>query len=223
MSLVDLADVMLYTKAPAEDNAFMALLQQGVEEAFKGLVGWRIEAQTGITEYYSGYWTERIALRQIPVNSITSVNVDNQGYWGQNQPGVKSFLPATALVAGQDYALKMDGDGGVSKSGELIRLTSVWPGLIMSRRGDLSNQRVEGQGNIQVVYSCGYDPIPNDIKQAIYEACKELRISRFAAGRIGSEGLAEYSYSILNITPYDLLRIGTMQQIVMRYRRLRLQ
>lgn len=223
MPLTHLGDLKAYLGVTdTSEDTYLQILQVGTEEAFKGLVGYAIEQNT-YTEYLDGNWTSKIALRQNPVSNVASVNIDNNGYYGSNANG---FGASTLLVAGQDYYLQNDRSEGGSLSGILVRIANVWPGMMQKLRGDLTASKVFGQGNIKVVYTAGYKIIPADVQQAIFEACKELRFRRKRMGPINSEHLGEYGYTAA-LMPIDyrmaLLRVGSMEQIVARYRRLRLQ
>lgn len=225
MQLVTISDVKKYLNITSTtEDQYLTILTAGVDAAFRRLVGWQVERLT-YTDYYDGNWTTKIALNEVPVVSITSVYMDTNGYDGQgnNSP----FAAATLLTEGVDYYLQLDRDsptmGTYSQSGLLVRCNGVWPGLWSRAWGDLATRKTMGQGNIKVTYVAGYKPVPDDIRLALCEACKMLRASRFAPGPISSEGLGEYNYSTSNyVLPQDLLRVGTMQSVVMTYRRLRL-
>lgn len=221
MALISLESLKTYLKVlnDAEDQ-YLEELKVGVEEAFRGLIGWRVEQNT-YTEYYNGNWTINLPLRQVPVGSVTSVYLDPNGYGGQ---GTGAFPSSSLQTSGVDYYLELDRSQGGSQSGLLVRIAGVWPGILYKRRGDLTAQKLPGQGNVKVTYVAGYKPIPDDIQLALWEACKELRLARFMAGPYQGESLQDYSYSVMQpVLPATLLKIGRMEQIVMRYRRLRLQ
>ena len=222
MALITIGDLKLYLSitTTSEDN-YLMLLRTGTEAAFKRMVGWEIEA-TDYTEYYDGNWTPYIALRQPPVNSIASVYLDPNGYGGQ---GSGAFPSTTLLVSGTDYYFQKDGpNGSYSASGLLVKIGSIWPGTFQRMRGELAAKRVRGQGNIKVAYNGGYNPVPADVKQAIFEACKQLRAARKLPGIPGAEGLSEYNYSILapGQLEMEMLKIGSMAQIVATYRKLKI-
>jgi hypothetical protein len=215
MALTTTTDVATYCGVTGTTELpHLDMLRKGVEEAFKGLVGWRIEAAT-YTEFLNGTGTPDLFPRETPVVSITSVNVDQS----------RTFAAATLLTANTDYYLQMDGpNGAYSKSGRIVRMNSSWPKLFWVGRGNMTPLATPGQGNVKVVYAGGYTTIPDDMKLAIYEACKLLRMQRTTVGPIQSEGLGEYNYSAIDLTRLSqpFLRPG-LEQTVIRYRRLRLQ
>lgn len=219
--LTQLGDLKAYLNVSGStEDTYLGILQTGVEEAFKGLCDFRIELNQ-YTEYYDGNNSTKLPLRQVPVVSVSSVNVDPQGYYGQNANG---FGSTTLLVAGQDYYVQYDNFDGTSMSGILVRIGTVWPGGIQRKVSTLTAARTFGQGNIKVSYSAGYKVVPADVQQAIFEACKELRFRRKQFGPITSEHLGEYGYAS-SLLPIDyrmaLMRVGSMEQIVARYRRFR--
>lgn len=221
--LTQFGDLKAYLNvSTTTEDTYLAILQTGVEEAFKGLCDFRIE-QNNYTEYYDGNNTTKIPLRQVPVISVASVYLDSQGYYGQ---GANAFPSTTLLTAGTDYYVQYDGFDGTSMSGILVRINTIWPGMFQRKGGDLTASRVFGQGNIKVTYSAGYKIIPADVQQAIFEACKELRFRRRQYGPITGESLAEYSYTAA-LLPIDyrlaLMKVGTMEQIIARYRKFRIQ
>lgn len=226
--LVTTSEVSDYCNAAATEDSYLDGVRAGVEEAFKGLVGWRIEAAV-YTDFLNGNGEQRVHVRQVPVFQITGtyqgvelgVWLDPVGYAGQGT----GFAATTKLTAGTEYYLDIDRYGAVSQSGALVKIATTWPGGLMNRRGQLTAQRIQGVGNIKAVYAAGYTAIPDDIKLAIKEACKVIRMTRTGVGPIQSEGLGEYNYSALDMTRFrePFLRPGTLEQIVARYRRLRLQ
>lgn len=216
--LVTTADLKTYLGiTTTTEDAYLDIVRAGAEEAFKGLVGWRIESAT-YTEYLNGTGSPIISVRQVPVNSLTSVNVDSN----------RAFDSTTALTIGDTATaqcyLQQDRPGGGSMSGIIVRRNAVWPRGLWLERGNLTPLSMPGQGNVKVVYSGGYTSIPDDIKLAIYEACKLLRMQRTTVGPVQGESLGEYSYSSADLMKLQAPFLQpSLNQIVVRYRRLRLQ
>lgn len=220
MALVTLSGLKDYLgiETTTEDGFLNAVIP-GVEAALKRLIGFEIEAQNSLTEYYAGNNSNFLRLRETPVRSVTSVFVDPSGAWGQYAGG---FAASTQLTAGLDYYLRMDGPLGLtSASGTLVRLGNrVWPGKVVNEVGLLTNYKVAGEGNIKVVYNSGFETIPADIVLAVYQICAQIRLARQTGMNIQSESFEDYSYS-LGTPDTDLMKIGTVSQVVATYRRMK--
>lgn len=76
------------------------------------------------THFLKGSGTQRLALPERPVQSVTAVYYDEKGYWG-DAPG--AFGADKLLVEGVDYALERDQSDGSSQSGVIYRINGVWP------------------------------------------------------------------------------------------------
>ena len=76
-------------------------------------------------------------LNNVPVRSITSVNEDAEGFFGQV---AGSFAASTLLTSGTDYYLALQ-ESGISWSGALWRRAANWPVQL---------------GSIKVVYVAGF-------------------------------------------------------------------
>jgi len=98
-------------------DAVIDVLIPQADAIIKGYLGREIEQAT-YTEYYSGSGDQVIVLNQTPVQSITSVNEDRDGFYGD---GTDAFPASSLLVQGADYVLRKDDatNTEVSKSGIL--------------------------------------------------------------------------------------------------------
>lgn len=175
------------------DDVIDLLIPQA-EEMIKGYLQREIE-QTTYTEYYGGTGDQVLVLNQVPVQSITSVHEDRDGYYGD---GTDAFPASTALVEGTDFVLKKDDatNTEVSKSGILYRIGKAWPRPRMTTRGQLSNSPGYGMGNIKVVYVAGWATVPSDIAFAANKLVVSMLETRGKSGRLVSESIEDYSYNL---------------------------
>ena len=147
------------------------------------------------------------------VASITNVWVDQDGAWGQ---GDDAFASDTLLVAGTDYALRIDGPFG-STSGKLVRLGGrPWPGVIQRPGHRLVANLAEGRGNIKVTYVGGYATIPADLVMLANQLVG-LVAKRLDGQQIQSERLDEHSYTLASSKEAKDTIVGA-NDILRRYR-----
>lgn len=167
---------------------------------------------------------------QAGMNAVNQpvVYFDPCGYWGQ-APQTQNggpFAPGTIQVAGVNFAVQLNERGRVSKSGLLTRLGGVgggyyfggWPQNI--GRNKLASWRKPcwqaGQGNIKVLYSAGYEVVPDDLSAACTSLVANLVRNQPKGAELSSEGLGAYSYSIL--TGSQDPEIGSVREVLTRYR-----
>ena len=110
---------------------------------------------------------ERLQLPEWPVRSITSINVDRDGRFGQLSGG---FPSSSALTAAEDFYEPLDATG-LNRRGEVIRVNSEW---------------YADPGSIKVIYTAGWsaaelagnvtDPTldASDIKLAVLKTISEI-------------------------------------------------
>lgn len=149
-----------------------------------------------VTEYYSGDGTDRLMLRQRPVQSVGSVYVDEDGYFGE---GSDPFPASTLLTAGSDYCLLRDTTSAEveqSKAGILLRLGGVWPDITRHARGLLSGERAAGRGNIKVTSTVGWANIPEPTQMAVHMLVGLMRSTQGLGGQIRSLSLDYFSYTL---------------------------
>ncbi len=195
-----------------------------IEQSIKDWLKWDVEAVANFTEYHDGTGFIDVQLRKPFVSSVATVNVDQNGAYGQ---GPNAFAAATLLTAGRDYALVYDdgSTGNPGKSGLLRRLNypSVWwwpsDWFIGGRAGGLSYSAPPwwpvGLGNIKVTYSYGFAVIPSSIKGAVCDGVAILANSSKYGGALTSENLGAHSVSMdLNRSP----EFSTVRQLLSRYR-----
>ncbi len=193
MALTTRAIVKARLGIASTDTSQDALIDTLVEEAdsaVKEHIGLNIEQGT-YTEYYKGNGTRALVLRERPVQSITSIHVDNDGYFGF---GSSPFATADLLTAGTDYALDYVSSGEYSKSGIVYRVGTVWPSVSVDV-GLLSPQQAKALGNIKVVYVAGFATVPKVYQEmATKYTCWKFKTDG-SAGLLSSESISDTSYS----------------------------
>lgn len=163
------------------------------------------------TEYYTGNNQYRLALRQVPVVNITSLWVDNAGYYGDP---ASAFGSSTLLTPGVDYTLDRQKDAEPSLTGIVFRLGTVWP--IQQRVGMYSRLTADihpAFGNIKVIYDAGYATIPADLAYACMLLVSQMRRTYATGGfNLESERIGDYSYKLaLNMLHQnDLASVNTI-------------
>lgn len=170
------------------------------------------------TEYLDGSGWSDLILKHRPVNSIASVQLDANGYYGE---APDAFPAETTLTAGVDYVLPKAGHLH-SRSGLLKRIggsSFASGGVSGGRRMGLRPARrgpiwPHGTGNIKVVYNAGYAEIPADIQQAVFTLIAWMRRSGPMGGAaITGETLGEYTYSIGQLTNAATSALSTVGEM----------
>lgn len=148
-----------------------------------------------------------IVLSQRPVQSITSLYFDQNGYWGD---APDAFGPDKLLTEGVDYALDRDQPDGSSLSGIVYRINAMWPRhkAKVNPFGGQSLIAVVPQvltGNIKVTYVAGYGTVPGAVKLATETAVARLWQSGQFGAMVQSEQYEDYRYTLASQSPDDLL------------------
>lgn len=181
------------------------------------------------TEYYSGGDIDLLT-RQRPVQSVTSIHLDSNGFYGTGGGG---FAANTLLTAGEDYALIPDEPGQTwSKSGRIrwrgqSAGDGAWGwGNFLSVGGLLSRDVGRrrgwpcGQGNIKVVYAAGWteSQVPTDLKmgalQFIQTLTSQTDNNRFQPT---GESLGPYNYSASQLSYFAREVVG-LSSTIRKYR-----
>ena len=194
----------------------LVALLPAADQAVKTYCQLNFESAT-YTEYHNGNNQQRITLKQIPVVSITSLFLNDSGYFGTNTNS--PFDSTTQLVEGQNFVLDHDQPDGSSKSGIVFRIGSVWP---MIARVATTNLLTPYQGpclgNIKVVYAAGYTTIPADLQYAVAALAQFMRRSiNFGGMVLESEKLGDYAYKLL-MSPLYATQVGSIVEILGRYK-----
>lgn len=176
-----------------DDAKYQAYLNQA--EAIISKHTGLIFTSAAATEFYLGTGTNALILRRRPVTSISSVYVDDAGYFGFASG---AFASSTLLTSGTDYALQIETSGS-SITGILYRIGSVWPNVTLSSSGDLVGGPMPGIGNIKITYTAGYSTTPSDLKLAGMSMARLIMLTAAHGGRsLASESLEYYSYTLKN-------------------------
>ena len=152
------------------------------------------------TEYYKGSNTQRLQLKSRPVFATNlQVYLQDNAYYGTVSG---SFGSETLLTYGTDYCLDIDQPNGSSKSGILIKFSSVWPRINVRQRGLLAPYYDQNYGAIKVIYTAGYtvDTMPSPIRLACNLLVMKLRNIMPLGQEVGSESYEErhISYATRN-------------------------
>lgn len=199
-TLDDVIDLLI----PQAEALVKSYLQREIEE-------------TTFTEYYSGTGNQILVLNQTPVQSILSVHEDADGYF---ENGTDAFPTSTALAEGKDFVLRKDNasDNEVCKSGILYRIGKTWPRPFTHRHGQLAQGPGLGLGNIKVVYVAGWTTVPADIQFAISKLVTSMLETRNKSGRLESESIEDYSYSLSGVGESDKM-LDSVKSSLARYKK----
>lgn len=175
-------------------DAQLTLLMEGIEQAIDTYCG-RPMGRATVTEYYSPVGGYDLILDRWPIATtadVSAVYEDYGGYWGQPSG---TFDATTALVLGDDYAVRLD---GVSKRAVLTRIGAQWPYSSQYTIGSLSGFRSPSFGTVKVTYTAGFSAgSPADVIAAAYSEVAALWASRRTGlGFQTSAGMDGYSISI---------------------------
>ncbi len=208
-SLIGISDTSL--------DALIDLLIPQADAIIKGYLHREIEQAT-YTEYYDGSGDKVLLLNQTPVQSITSVHLDSDGYYGD---GTDAFPASSALVEGTDFVLRKDDATAteVSKSGILYHTGKGWPRPFSRRQGQLTSYPGSGMGNIKVVYVAGWATVPADIQFAANKVVVSMMQSRKMAGRVESKSIEDYSYTLAGAED-EAGMLDSVKSSLARYKRI---
>jgi hypothetical protein len=176
-------------------------------------------AANPIVEYLGGSGDPNLVLGYWPVQSISSIYLDNAGFWAQTSG---SFASSTLLNQGTDYALEVDSVEGTSKSAVVLRINGIWDAVYLRDGGMLSSYGTNGQGNIKVTYQYGYTQIPFDVQWAA--TLLVARMLLINAGRLlNSVHFEDFSasYDNWNITKDELgygVLADEVEGVISKYR-----
>jgi len=197
MALVSLAVVKLHLGISSGDTSQDDLLNQLITQA-GAVIGNHLNRdleESTYTDFYAGNGQRELLLRNYPVQSVTSVYVDPNAYYGD---APSAFGSTTALTAGVDYTLHQNlSSGGTQKSGTgiLLRIGNVWPAMMEKHGGLLSPGIGNAIGNIKIVYTAGYPSgqIPAGIAFAACQLISEMMRTRKFGGAVSQESYDYYS------------------------------
>lgn len=175
-------------------------------------------AANPLVEYLNGSGDPYLPLGYWPVQSVTSIYLDNAAFWNSAS---NAFASTTILGEGTDYALELDTIYSTSKCAIVLRINGVWDSVYLRDGGMLSSYGTNGQGNIKVTYIYGYTSIPEDIQWAA--TLLVARMLLIAPGRLlNSVHFEEFSASYTNWMEYDKygygILAGEIEGVLAKYR-----
>lgn len=212
MALTDRTALKLHLGIPAADTSEDSELDQwisGVEAAVLTFLNRNIESGS-YTEYHDGHNWPELYLRQYPLTAVTSVHVDQDGFYGDASG---SFPSETEWSRGVDYAIpRTDEDEGNRGLLKALKWRNFDPGS--------SGIWPQGSGNIKVVYTAGYSSVPAEISLAVNILIAQVRAAREAGFPLAGEQLGAYSYSVLTGAVPGLVEgINQASGILCKYQR----
>ncbi len=251
MSIVSLTDARAFCGAP-ESDPVLGMIHNGVERDIAKFLGWEVERATytryypkgdsgGKDDYFVGQFgsiprvggtTDALCLDHgwVLLNSTLQVFEYSGAYYGQVS---ETNWANNELTRGTHYALEMDGDQYVSRSGVLIRLGAEWP---------------RSRGGVKVTYMAGFSATEftgalsgeadhtdaSDIRyatlQALGRAYNQAKMQQYqqntgrAGGLVTSESIGGYSYSMEGGAAVAMAGMGLVlpvevQERLSKYRR----
>ena len=245
MSIVSLADARAFCGAP-EGDAVLGMIQKGVEKDIAQFIGWEVE-RASYTRFYPkgdvggkddyfvaqfgsiprvGGTSDALCLdhKYVLLNSTLRVYEYSGAYYGQVS---ETNWANNELTRGTHYALEMDGDQNVSRSGILLRLGADWP---------------RGRGGVKVEYMAGFTATElngnmngeadhtdaSDIRlatlQALGRAFNQAKMHQYnqKTGRVGglvtSESIGGYSYSMEGGSAVAMAGMGQILPVEVQHR-----
>lgn len=221
MALTTLEAVKTHLGMEQADTSLDAQINQmlaAVDAAIKKQLKQQFEQAT-YTEYYDGLGFEFLYLRQTPV-LVDDIEVyeDSNGNYGQTSG---AFAAETLLELGEDYAVQVDQPDGTSLSGVLVRLVGVWGGRLLSGPTELTGRPAASLGTLKVVYTAGYDPIPDDLALAANQVVA-WALNAGDGQAMRSENYDYYGYTRAAMTELakgDLGTLATAANILASYNR----
>lgn len=193
-------DTLLSQLISQVDAIMLASLKRNIEQAT-------------YTDYLSGDGTPILTLRHYPVTSITTLHLDDAGYFGF---GAESFATANLLESGVDYALMRESSTG-SSAGLVRRINGIWPSPEWRAANQLSALPLGAAGNVRAVYVAGYATVPADLQLAATQVVAQIKVSAQFGGDIQSANYEDAGFSRMAATE-ALSQIGSVASILKRYR-----
>ena len=178
----------------SKDAQYLSLIN-GITDLVKQTIHRDIESKQYV-DYLSGDNSTILMLPNYPVQSIISVVINDDGWFGQGPTA-----NAQTLVQGTDYAL-MSGVKGVGSNGAIRRIGAVWRRRPSWAPGKVAMQPSAPNGNICVTYMAGFSPVPAGIQYAVNAAVIRAALMSPVGGAAQSMGYEDASVSMLS--PKDL-------------------
>ncbi len=212
----------------AVDVGWLNQLIAAADKTVKSYCKQTLEYQT-CTQYLSGNGERDLIIKQLPVwnDSTLAVYLDPTGFAGQT---ASSFPAGTLLTKGNDYYLVTDSDDGTQSIRGLIRkiagaagpgFIGFWPESL--GLGKLSAYRLptwpRGDGNIKVVAHTGFNPVPEDLQNAVMQTVAWMVRTNPQGSGLSNESLGAYSYGVFGrLTSGQIPELAEAAGILRYYR-----
>lgn len=201
-NLLDVAKLKIHLGIADTDSSQDDALNQLADQIW-GVVcrytGRQLDAPAApVTEYYDGSGTQYVYLRQRPVTSVTSLYMDQNGYYGQAPNGFDPTL--SLLTQGTDYYVENFVQDERNPS-RIVMITNPWAfGILFIGEpiGAPRNIWPIGQGNIKVTYTAGYTQCPDDLELACFQLIAMVKNSRPIGQFKGQVTMGSAAYTLLN-------------------------
>lgn len=217
MSLLTGEDYVVLTGGTDEPSSQIQALCEAASDAVERYIGRPIE-KAERTEYYAANGQKAIVLRVRPVWEIEEVRWDALGQYGE---GADKFNSDTLLVAGTDYTWTKTTTTGSDRNnaGLLIRIPGEWFERPRYRdRHKLSIDNIPSYGDIRVIYTAGYDPIPASIKLACAQVVTRVKQNLERGGNLIMERLGDHKYELADKDFVGHPELGAVRQLLSRFR-----
>lgn len=151
------------------------------------------------------------------------VRIDQTGYYGH---GSSAFPTTSILTHGTEFVIKADETGTRANGALLRKLSSTGAVTVQEENRDYAGSLYAapqptwpiGSGNIKVVYYAGYATIPEDLESAVLMWAAKMFDYAESGDAYNSESLGDYSYTAPIEMPGRPLDIGSIRQILQRYK-----
>ena len=181
-----------YTSTQVADTVLQPIINE-TNDALARFIRQPLDSKT-YTQYYNGVPSPRIVLRQWPVTAVTTVRV---AYISGGDPA--KFDSTTDWTQYSDWVLEVDDSDDSSRQGVLRALRGYWSYQFRYPPMRLAYDLSADYRAVQVVYTAGYEQIPQSLKSAALLIVGRLYLMRrgLLPGSASLNG-GSYSYQTYN-------------------------
>lgn len=206
MPLTSAAEYKVYNPgAAAVADAFIVSMIEAATNAIEDAAG-RKFAEDAYVEVLNGQGLPYVALRAWPVDTIDTIEL--------------VYESGSHVVNADEYRLDAD-TGIVWRSTWHPDFQNTLPSRIEATGGWWrewsSDLWPEGNQNIRVTYTGGFDPVPADVKLAVWSVVDAILANRGKDMTLQSENLGSYSYTRGEMS--GSAWIATANSVAARFRR----
>lgn len=193
-----------YTSTQVPDTVLLPIINE-TNDAIARFIRQPLDSKT-YTQYYNAPPSPRIPLRQWPVTAVTTVKV---AYFSGGDP--TAFDANTVWNQYTDWVLEVDDSDESSRQGVLRSLRGYWGYQFRYPPGRLAYDMSPDWKAVQVVYTAGYEQIPQSLKSAALLIVGRLYLMRRGLlPASASLNGGSYSYQSFN-TAMGMLNDPTVQ------------